>query len=521
MASVPVKTNLNDWKTIASLGSSYKKFNDIHKYDVSKLEKAQSTGNIDNLMLKNTAQSWSNTIQKGISELTTQSQKTRDPKSQVVIHEVLKDLNKAHNSLTKLVPQMQKGEQPGILNTLKKDFENGIHNLQNRIRNTKTPQDPLQPQGICMVECESQVLKNRYNMTDLAKINNINTEKIRCCVATVFFSDTISEKTGIPFPILKAKTQALQSLSNIILYYNTRKEFLSEILANNVKEQITNVELIPRDNSSLFIPFEYLTMFPALYSMIGVYTSNFSYMFKYITKAIDIWIPNFTSSVYFDNNQNRIIQFLDMPNLNAIHLTKKLASDEQSTDIVYNIYINNLPKLESFENSTDLYFDSIRLYNIPKCKYVQNKLFAKQIDIRSCKSINNLDLIVDQQCIIFNLPSLKTLNIKLNEPNVTIGLKGVGKLETLIIKGNVNLGNSNKQIVFDHGSMHNLRTFVIEGELTSTSQKLNDAFMYEIIRNNKLLTHISINGKSITGKDLYSSYKTKFSELTMPIISYG
>ena len=68
MASVPVQTNLNDWKTIASLGSSYKKFDDRHKDDVAKLQKAQSTGNIDNLMLRNTAQSWSNTLKEGITE---------------------------------------------------------------------------------------------------------------------------------------------------------------------------------------------------------------------------------------------------------------------------------------------------------------------------------------------------------------------------------------------------------------------------------------------------------------------
>ena len=74
MASVPVQTNLNDWKTIASLGSSYKKFDNQHKDDVAKLEKAQSTGNIDSLMLRDTAQSWSNTLNQGISDLTTQSQ---------------------------------------------------------------------------------------------------------------------------------------------------------------------------------------------------------------------------------------------------------------------------------------------------------------------------------------------------------------------------------------------------------------------------------------------------------------
>jgi hypothetical protein len=518
MASVPVQTNLNDWKTIASLGSSYKKFDDKHKDDVTKLEKAQSTGNIDSLMLRNTAQSWSNTLNQGISDLTNQSQNPTDKKSQQVVKEVLKDLNKAKDSLTKLVPQAQKGQQPSILNTLKKDFENGLNYIYDSLRHTNTPRDPLPPKEICAPDCSPQIIKNRYNMTDIAKVN-VNTEKIRCCVTTVFFDDNIVEKTTIPAQIILKKSEALQSLSNIILYYNTRKEFLDTTVAPTVKKQVTVLELIPRNYSPLFIPFEYLSVFPALHSMIGVYTSNFSYMFKYISHVKNLWIPNFTTSVYFDNNQNRIIQFLDMPNLQDIHITKKLSNDEDSSEIVYNIYINNLPKLESFENSTDLAFDSIRLYNVNKCKYIQNKMFANQIDIRSCASINNLDLIVDKMCIIFDLPNLKMLNIKLNQDNVVLKLKGIKSLETLIIKGNVNLGNSNKHIVFDHGSMHNLRTFVIEGELISNSQKLVDSFVYEIIRNNKLLTHISINGKSFTGKDLYEQYKQMFSQL--PILVYS
>ena len=65
MTSIPTQTtNLNDWKTVASLGSSYKKFDDRHKNDVAMLEKAQSTGNMDNTMLKNTAESWQKTIQE-------------------------------------------------------------------------------------------------------------------------------------------------------------------------------------------------------------------------------------------------------------------------------------------------------------------------------------------------------------------------------------------------------------------------------------------------------------------------
>lgn len=518
MASVPVETNLNDWKTIASLGSSYKKFDDRHKDDVSKLEKAQSTGNMDNLMLRNTAKSWSNTLNEGINELTNQEQNISDIKSQKVLSEVLKDLNKARDYITELTPQLQRGQQPTIFDSLKKDFENGLNYIYDSIRHIKTPRDPLSPKGICAVDCSPQLYKNRYNMNDIAKINP-NTEKIRCCVTTVFFDDNIYEKTNIPLPIIQKKTEALQSLSNIILYYNTRKEFIENVLATNVKKQVTIVELIPRNYSPLFIPFEYMSVFPALHSMIGVYTSNFSYMFKFITHAKNIWIPNFTTSVYFDNNQNRIIQFLDMPNLQDIHLTKKLSDDEQSPEIVYNIYINNLPKLESFENSTDIIFDSIRLYNTPKCKYVQNKLYAKQIDVRNCTSINNLDLIVDNMCILFNLKKLKTLNIKLNKDNVTLRLKGVGSLETLILKGNVNIGNSNQQIVFDHGSMHNLRTFIIEGELLSNSQKLMDSFMYEIIRNNPLLTHISINNKSITGKNMFEQYKLTYSKPVQPIVT--
>ena len=518
MASVPVQTNLNDWKTIASLGSSYKKFDERHKNDVAKLEKAQSTGNIDSLMLKNTAQSWSNTLKEGISELANQEQNVADKKSQQVVTEVLKDLNKAQESLSKLTPQLQRGQQPSIFDSLKRDFENGVNYIYDAIRQTKTPRDPLPPKGICAVECSPQVLKNRYNMTDIATVNP-NTERIRCCVLTVFFDDNITEKTNIPLPIIQKKTEALQSLTNVILYYNTRKEFIDNAMAANVKKQVTVVELIPRNYSPLFIPFEYMSVFPALHSMIGVYTSNFSYMFKYITHAKNIWIPNFTTSVYFDNNQNRLIQFLDMPNLQDIHLTKKLSNEQHSSEIVYNIYINNLPKLVSFENSTDVMFESIRLYNVPKCKSVQNKMYAKQIDIRNCASINNLDPIVDNTCILFSLPKLKTLNIKLNQDNVTIKLKGVGSLETLVLKGNVNLGNSNKQIVFDHGSMHNLRTFIIEGELLSNSQKLMNNFMYEIIRNNPLLTHISINGKSITGKELYEQYKLIFSTPVLPIVT--
>lgn len=518
MASVPTQTNLNDWKTIASLGSSYKKFDDLHKDDVAKLEKAQSAGNMDNLMLKHTAESWQSTIKDGISELS--AVQPEDKNSAQVIKEVLKDLNKAQDSLQRLAPASQPGQHNTIWSQLQRDVSNSFHTLYDSFHKGKTPLIPEPPRTICTADCKIQTLKNRYSMTDIARIN-VNTEKIRCCVLTVFFDDNIVEKTEIPLPVIKDKVKGLQSLTNMILYYNTRKEFLNNILPDVVKKQITTVELVPRDFSSLFIPFEYMSVFPALHSMNGVYTSNFSYMFKFITHANDIWIPNYTASIYFDNNQNRIIQFLDMPNLVDIHLTKKLANDEQSGDIAYNIYINNVPKLESFENSTDLYFDSIRLYNAPRCKLVQNKLYAKQIDVRSCKSINNLDLIVDNMCIIFDLPSLKTLNIKLNQDNVSIRLKGVSSLETLVIKGNVNLGNTNKNIVFDHGSMHNLRTFIIEGELVSNSQKLTDNFIYEIVRNNKLLTHMNINGKSITGKDLYEQYRVMFSQAIHPIVTYG
>jgi hypothetical protein len=105
---------------------------------------------------------------------------------------------------------------------------------------------------------------------------------------------------------------------------------------------------------------------------------------------------------------------------------------------------------------------------------------------------------------------LKTLNVKLNEPNAEIKIFGVPSLETFSINGDLNLGNSNKNIVFDTSSMNNLRTFIVEGKILATNPKIIDNFIYEIIKNNKMLTHININGTSITGKNLYNQYKHAF-----------
>lgn len=508
--SIPT-SNLNDWKMISSLSSSYKEFEDKHKNDIEQLERTSVNGTLNQKVVDKIGNSWTITIKNGINELNKLYATTSDKKNQQIIKEVIKDLNKSLITIQRLL-------QPPVPNCKQPFLSNAFNIFKKETKSHKLPIPALVPNIPCIAKCDKIEVKNRYDLSNILN-TSVDSEKLRCCIKNLFIDENnIDNMDDIEIPMVQSKLSKLESVDNLILYYNTRSHLLDNLLPVNFKKQITSVELIPRNESQLFIPFEYMSIFPAIQSMVGVYTSNFSYMFKYITHAKDLWIPNFLTSIYFDNNQNRILQFLDMPNLKDIHITKKL-SEEDAVNITYNIYINNLPQLISFENSTNIYFDSIRMYNLPVCKLVQNKLYAKQIDIRNCNTINNLNIIVDENCIIHNLESLKTLNVKLNMSNAVMKIRGVPSLETFIIQGDVNLGNSNKNIILHHGTIHNLRTFIIEGDLVSNSQLLMDNFIYEIVKNNKNLTHININGKSMTGKDLYDQYKILFTQNILPVIS--
>ena len=483
--------DLDEWKIVSSLGSSYKKFNDDHGDDYSKLKTASDTGNLDDIMLLNTSMGWAKTLNKGIEELNTIP---KTPKNDKIIKETVKDLNSALKNLNKITPQ----GKPKPKSTF--SFMDGIKNYMSGVKK------PIASTSIttCDVKCK-MAPDNRYTVKDMVKnINADNREQFKCCVKTLFLDDTFED------PNTKTTINYLESVVDLIIYYNTRAEFILNNMLEKSRKQITCLELLPRqgNDSQIYIPFEAMSLFPALVSMKGVYTSNFKYMFKFITNAT-LWLPNSNQSGYFDNNEQRIIQFLDLPNLKNLILYKKLASDSDSGASVYNLYLNNTPQLEIFEDSFDVVYDSVRMYNAPILKHLQNKLHANKIDLKNI-GVDTLDLTVNKSLILSNFRMLKTLNIKLNEPNVTIKVMGVPKLETLTINGELNFGNSNQNIVFDCSSMNNLRTFIVEGKVVAASTKLIDSFIYELVQNNKYLTHININSISITGKNLYNQYKQSF-----------
>lgn len=503
MNSSNKQNDIDDWKIVSSLSSSYKKFNEEHKDDITKLEKANNTGNLDDIMLINTSMSWAKTINKGIQEL---KNIPTTPKNDKLIKETVKDLNDALKNLNKITPN-GKNKKPVTNNSR---FQSSFDSLRQFISGNKKPVAPT-AKPICDTECQMSI-DNRYNIKDIVKyISPENKEQFKCCIKNLFLDDTFKS------PNIKTTMNYLENVEYLIIYYNTRKEFLLENMLEKTRKQITTIELLPRtdDASPIYIPFDFMTVFPALVNMNGVYTSNFKYMFKFITNAI-LWLPN-NNVGYFDNNEQRIIQFLDLPNIKNLTLVKKLSNETDNS--VYNLYISNTPQLEIFEDTFDLIYDSIRIYNAPKLKYLQNNLQANKIDLKNINNVNTLDLTVNKSLILSKFSMLKTLNIKLNEPNIDIKIFGVPKLETLTINGDLNLGNSNKNVIFDTSSMNNLRTFIVEGKILATNPKIIDNFIYEIIKNNKLLTHININGTSITGKNLYNQYKKDFTRTDESVLN--
>lgn len=486
------KTDINDWKIVSSLGSSYKEFDKEHKNDIHKLQIAQDKGNLDDIMLLNTSISWAKTINKGIDEL---KHVPKTAKNEKIVSETIKDLKNALKNLNKITPQ---GKSTPVNSSSRI-----LQSMRNFMTGGKKPIAPVD-KPVCDTICEMSP-DNRYNIKDMVKnLTADNRDQFKCCVKNLFLDDTfinVNTKSVISY---------LDSVDTLIIYYNTRKEFIMNNMLERSRKQITSIELLPRQNadiSSIYIPFDVMSIFPALTSMNGVYTSNFKYMFKFVTDAT-LWLPNQNQSGYFDNNEQRIIQFLDLPNIKNLALYKKLVPDAALTS-VYNLYISNTPQLETFEDSFNIIYDSIRIYNAPKLKYMQNKLHANKIDMKNI-NVDTLDLTVNKSLILSNFRMLKTLNVQLNEPNIGVKITGVPKLETLTINGQLNLGNSNKNIMFDNSTMNNLRTFIVEGKVLATNSKIIDNFIYEIIKNNKLLTHININGTSITGKNLYNQYKISF-----------
>lgn len=488
--------DLHEWKTVSSMGSSYKKFDELHGDDYNKLKTANDTGNLDDIMLINTSTGWTKTLNKGVEEL---KNAPTTLKNEIIVDETIKDLNSSLDMLNKITPQ---GDKPKSTTSSSSYFD-FIDSIKNYMYGVKKPQHSTST-TTCTVDCQLPE-DNRYTIKELVNvINDENREQFKCCVKTLFLDDTFTN------PDIKTTISYLESVVNLIIYYNTRAEFIVNNMLEKSRKQITCLELLPRqiDDGSRYVPFEAMSIFPALVSMKGLYTSNFNYMFKYITDAT-LWLPTSNQVGYFENNEQRIIQFLDLPNIKNLILHKKLASDD-TTASVYNLHVNNTPQLEIFEDSFDIVYDSVRIYNAPKLKHLQNKLHANKIDMKNLRTVDALDLTVNKSLILTNFARLKSLHITLNEPNVSVKVLGVPKLETLTVNGDLNFQNGNRHIVLDCSTMNNLCTFIVEGKLVGAPAKIIDNFMYEIIKNNKNLTHININGISITGKNLYEQYKTSF-----------
>ncbi len=558
------KSNLDDWKTVAYLSSAYTPFTERHADDISQMETAQTNGSLDDIMYKNVAQGWSQSIREGLNELETHK---NDPSfDRATLKEMHKDLSKALATLKKITPTSSKSITPvqkiaPSLSSLVPRSAAAAGPVKNSssdaalapvksswffpFQSKKQVYQPINPvRQISAQVCEdydATVCKNNtslagalsdnefYDMNAIAlayENKEIPINELRCCLQNVLISDdaTVAAKT-----MQNILTQ-VGLVDKLGMYYNTRLEFILKYIPESFRRQIEVIQLLPRDDASLatmFIPYEYHALFPAQKHVVGVYTSDFAYMFRYVVTASDIWIPNFTTSPYFDNNQNRTLQFTDMPNIVHIKLTQILADEENAAEspsdspISYNIYINNVPKLVGFDNATGLYFDTIRIHRAPVCKSIQNKLYAKNIDLRNIAAVHGLNVIVDESFTVINARTLKSLNIKLNKPDVTLKIVGVPQLETLVIKGMVNLGLSNRNVIFDHSTMKNLKTFILEGQLTAANARIVDNFVYELVRNNKGLSHMNIDGRSITGKDLYTRYLAVFSGSTQGAWSVG
>lgn len=477
------ETDLTPWEKVSDLSSTYKPFQDNHQNDVDQLKTAQSNGNLDNLMLKNTSNAWKDTIENGILNLKQSMKKS----NQSVVNDTIKTLTKALNNLNKITPQVKK---PSVL-----------MNTWNHYKHR--PTIPM-PKPMCFGDesiCSKVDVSTRHDIkTLLDKYNDYTLEEYKCCVKTVYFDEqTIDKDYRMVFNLL-------DSLDTLVLNYNAKQHVLLNVIPEKTRKQITTIELLDTSaEKSVYIPFDYQTVFPSLVTFQGVYTSPFSYIFKYITDAV-LWVDNSETSPYFDINDIRLLQFINLPNIQTLNLRNLVNTHESS--IVYNLYINKLPKLVTLEDSLDIIYDTLRIHNIPQCQYLQSKMIANKIDLNNIGKILSLDLIVREFVSIVNLPKLKTCSIKFEQDDIKLKLIRLPSLETLMISGNLNLGNNNQNIVIDCSSVHHLQTFIIEGTITATKQSIIDSFIHEIINNNKSLSHININGISITGPKLYQQYKT-------------
>ncbi len=461
--------NLDDWKTVASLSSSYKKFEDKHKNDVEKLGKSP-----DNITLSNMSTAWKNTIQTGINEL---KNTPTTPDNNIIVNETINDLNKALYGLNKIAPKKTH-------TSLFDKFKNISHQLYKQP--TKSAPKPLCSNDESI--CTNMKPSIRHHIKTLVqKYKDKSLLEYKCCVDTVFLDTSIIDYN------IKYVFNLLNSLSTLIIYYNTKKETIIENIPEKIRKQITTIETVTTqdEDETIFIPFDYLQVFPSLLNLKGMYTSAFSFSFKYITNA----------TLCIDNEQ--LLQFNNLPNIENLTL-KKIINVEDGG--IYNLYINNLQKLLLFEDLLEIEYDTIRIHNTPKCKYL-NKMIANKIDLYKINQIASLDIIVNEFLSISHFNNLTTLNIKLAEDDVKLKLINLPKLDTLIISGNINLGSGNKFIILDNTSIHKLQTFVVDGDITATNQENIDNFIYELIRNNQILSHININGKSITGPKLYEQYK--------------
>lgn len=476
--------NLDQWQDISDLSSTtYKPFEENHKDDIEQLKTAQSTGNLDTLMLKNTSDAWKQTLENGILSIRNSTKKS----NQRVVNDTIKNLNRALNNLNKITPQVKK---PSVLGNIWKHY---IHK----------PTTPT-PKPLCFDNeaiCNRMPTSMRHDIkTLLQNYNDSTLEEYKCCVKVVYFDDKFVDQD------YRMVFNLLDSLDTLVLNYNSKQPILMNVIPEKIRKQITTIELIDStEEKTIYIPFDYQSIFPSLVEYQGVYTSPFSTIFKYITDAI-LWVDNSEKSPYFDINDIRLLQFINLPNMENLHLKNLVNPSENS--VIYNLYINKLPKLVTFEDTLDIVYDTLRIHSVPKCEYLQSKMIANKIDLNNIGKILSLDLIVREFVSIINLPKLKTLSIKLEQEDAKVKLIRLPALETLMISGNLSLGNTNQNVILDCSSIHNLQTFIIEGTITATASTIIDNFIHEIINNNKSLSHININGISITGQKLYQQYKT-------------
>lgn len=475
--------DLSKWEKLSTATAKYKPFKELHDKDVDKLKKAQTTGNLDGLMLKNTSDSWKTTIENGIVNLKNSLKKS----NQSTVNDTIKNLNRALSNLEKITPKVK---QPSA-------FKNAWREMKH------VPTEP-RPKPLCFDNeaiCNNLKTSEQYDIqTLLDSYNDSSLEEFKCCIKNVQFDDKN------PLLDYRMVFNILDSLDTLALNYNTKQQNLLNTIPEKIRKQITTVELVESnsESKSIYIPFDYQFIFPSLVTYKGMYTSPFSYIFKYITDA-SVWVDD-SNPNYFDINEIRLLQFLNLPNIENLRLTEM--KNKNSSNTVYNLYIHKLPKLITFEDSLDVVYDTLRIHNVPKCQYLQSKMTASKIDLYNIGKILSLDLIVKEYLSINNLGLLKTLSIKLEQHDVKLKLVRLPNLETLMISGDLNLGNSNQNIVLDCSSIHKLQTLIIEGTIISANQKNIDNFIYEIISNNKNLSHININGISITGPKLFSQYNT-------------